>query len=122
MVAASENTDNKSNDPPAWPFEPIRRFIKQSERLSHVTRLSAAGISSLTEAPKLIEAIAKALKKLHLVNRFVLIGAHQSPGSPASLLFRPIICITLRKPCHEKNLDKLKFNSRWLISRNYLIY
>ena len=42
----------------------IRRFIKQSERLSHVTRLSAAGISSLTEAPELIEATAEALKKV----------------------------------------------------------
>jgi hypothetical protein len=45
---------------PAWATEPISRFVDQSDRLSHVVRLSVEGISGLTGAPALLAALAEA--------------------------------------------------------------
>lgn len=50
----------KKRGTPDWALMPFECFIKETDRLFHVVRLSARGISMLRATPKIIEALMKA--------------------------------------------------------------
>ena len=47
----------KRKGTPDWARDPFRQFLDEAERLSHVVRLSAVGISMIRGTPKLIKAL-----------------------------------------------------------------
>lgn len=54
---SAKTSRKKRKGTPDWANEPFRQFIDESERLSHVIRLSAVGISMVRGTPKLIKAL-----------------------------------------------------------------
>jgi hypothetical protein len=59
-VTKSKGSDRKKRTgTPGWATAPFKQFLEDVERLSHVVRLSARGISMLRAAPNLMEALMK---------------------------------------------------------------